>query len=187
MAVRRSTICAPRSRTLRALQAGAAKLRVGDQTQVRIDRALIFDHHRTARGPYHPGPRRMRQMRPRLKWHKLRRRRSDAPFLRQNLAAAAHRQVLHLKLTSSSPRRSFPRACMISRSMLRRQERDPLLRPPERRWRNFASAGPTAKSWTSRRCFSTRWQPLCHVSDGIPGNLPNLTSRSHRSVSMTRF
>ena len=29
----------------------------------------------------------MRQMRPRLKWHKLRRRRSDAPFLRQNLAA----------------------------------------------------------------------------------------------------
>ena len=30
--------------TLRALQAGAAKLRVGDQTQVRIDRALIFDH-----------------------------------------------------------------------------------------------------------------------------------------------
>ena len=30
--------------TLRALQAGAAKLRVGDQTQVRIDRALVFDH-----------------------------------------------------------------------------------------------------------------------------------------------
>jgi len=29
----------------------------------------------------------MRQMRPRLKWHKLRRKRSDAPFLRQNLAA----------------------------------------------------------------------------------------------------
>jgi glycerophosphoryl diester phosphodiesterase len=29
----------------------------------------------------------MMQMRPRLKWHKLRRRQSDAPFLRQNLAA----------------------------------------------------------------------------------------------------
>ena len=29
----------------------------------------------------------MMQMRPLLKWHKLRRRRSDAPFLRQNLAA----------------------------------------------------------------------------------------------------
>ncbi len=29
----------------------------------------------------------MMQMRPRLKWHKLRRRRSDAPFSRQNLAA----------------------------------------------------------------------------------------------------
>ena len=42
---------------------------------------------RTARGPYHSGPRRMMQMRPRLKWHKLKRKRSDAPFLRQNLAA----------------------------------------------------------------------------------------------------
>jgi len=30
--------------TLRALQAGAAKLRVGDQAQITIERALIFDH-----------------------------------------------------------------------------------------------------------------------------------------------
>ena len=30
--------------TLRALQSGAAKFRIGDQTQVKIERALIFDH-----------------------------------------------------------------------------------------------------------------------------------------------
>ena len=73
--------------TLRALQAGTAELRVGDETQIRIDRALIFDATGRRVGHTTRVHACMMQMRPRLKWHKLKRKRSDAPFLRQNLAA----------------------------------------------------------------------------------------------------
>ena len=68
---------------LRALEAGAvARFRIGDQVRIDVERALVFDDRGRRLGDTARAAACMSGKRPRLKWHMLRRRRDDPPFLR---------------------------------------------------------------------------------------------------------